>query len=90
MLCEDFGINFFRNSIACKELQISLSTTVKPAFKTTWEIGTTLELRTDTSVPMPIHYIETHLINKTTSEFRTVLHSPFGVSNSQVSLYVIW
>ncbi len=30
------------------------TTTVKPVFKTTWEIGTTWELRTATSVPMPI------------------------------------
>ncbi len=29
------------------------------------------------------------LRNKTTSEFRTVLDSPFGVPNSQVSLYIV-
>ena len=64
--------------------------TVKPVFKTTWEIGTTLELRTVTSVPRHIQYIATDLRKKTTSEFRTVFHSPLGVPNSQVSLYIIW
>ncbi len=63
-----------------------LCNTVKPVFKTTWEIGTTWELRTATSVPMPIQYREIDLRNKTTSEFRTVFHSPLGVPNSQVSL----
>ncbi len=28
------------------------------------------------------------LRNKTTSEFRTVFHSPFGVPNSEVPLYI--
>ena len=55
--------------------------TVKPAFKTTWEIGTTWELRTATSVPRPIQYTEMDLENKNTSEFRTVFHSPLGVPN---------
>ena len=41
--------------------------TVKPVFKTIWEIGTTWELRTATSVPRSIHYIEMDLRNKTTS-----------------------
>ncbi len=53
--------------------------TVKPVFKTTWEIGTTWELRTTTSVPRLIQHIhvEMDLRNKTTSEFRTVFHSPW-------------
>ncbi len=55
--------------------------------KTTWEIGTTWELRTVTSVPRHIQYIEIELGNKTTSEFRTAFHSPLGVPNSQVPLY---
>ncbi len=62
--------------------------TVKPVFKTTWDKGTTWDLRTATSVPMPIQYIEMELANKTTSEFRTFFHSPLGVPNSQVSLYI--
>ncbi len=38
---------------------------------------------------MPIiQYTENNLRNKTTSEFRTVFHSPVGVPNSQVSLYL--
>ncbi len=61
--------------------------TVTPVFKTTWEIGTTWELKTATSVPRSIHYIEMDLRNKTTSEFRTVFDSPLGVPKSQVSLY---
>ncbi len=61
--------------------------TVKPVFKTTWEIGTTWELRTATSVPRSIQHIEMDLGNKTTSEFRTVLDSPLGVPNSQAPLY---
>ena len=60
--------------------------TVKPVFKTTWEIGTTWELRTSTPVPRPIQYIELDLRNKITSEFKTVFHSPLGVPNS---LYLI-
>ena len=36
---------------------------------------------------MHIQYIEIDLTNKTTSEFRTVFHSPLGVPNSQVPLY---
>ncbi len=56
--------------------------TVTPVFKTTWEIGTTWQLRTATSVPRYIHYIEIDLRNKTTSEFRTVFDSPLGVPNS--------
>ncbi len=69
------------------------SYTVKPVFKTTWEIGTTWELRTVTSytpVPGSNQYIETDLRNKTTSEFRTVFHSPLGVpNNSQLPLYTL-
>ncbi len=61
--------------------------TVKLVFKTTWEIGTTWELRTAIPVPRPIQYIEIDLRNKTTPEFRTVFHSPLGVPNSQVPLY---
>ncbi len=38
---------------------------------------------------MPIQYTEMDLRNKTTSEFRTVFHSPLGVPNSQVSLYIV-
>ncbi len=37
---------------------------------------------------MPIQYIEMDLRNKTTSEFRTVFHSPLGVPSSQVPLYL--
>ncbi len=64
-----------------------LQSTVKPVFKTTWEIGTTWELRTATSVPGFIHYVEMDLRNKTILEFRTVSDSPLGVPNSQVPLY---
>ncbi len=59
---------------------ICLRSTVKPVFKTSWEIGTTWELRAATSV------IEMDMGNKTTSEFRTVLDSPLGITNSQVSI----
>ncbi len=38
--------------------------------------------------PSPIQYMEMDLRNKTTSEFRNVFHSPLGVPNSQVSLYI--
>ncbi len=62
--------------------------TVKPDFKTTWEIGTTWELRVAASVSRPIQYVEMDLRNKTTSELRTVFHSPLGVPNSQIPLYV--
>ncbi len=51
--------------------------TVTPVVKTTWEIGTTLVLRTATSVPRLIQHIELDLRNKTTSGFRTVFHSTF-------------
>ncbi len=61
---------------------------MKPVIKTTWGIGTPWELRTATSVPRFIHYLEMDLRNKTTSEFRTVFGSPLGVPNSQVSLYL--
>ncbi len=61
---------------------------MKPVFKTTWEIGTTWKLRTVTSVPRHIQYIAIDLGYKTTSEFRTVFHSPLDVPNSQVSLYL--
>ena len=54
---------------------------MKPAFKTTCEIGTTWELRTVTSVHRPVQYIEMDLRDKTTSEFWTVFHSPLGVPN---------
>ncbi len=66
--------------------EYAVPNTVRPVFKTTWEIGTAWELRTPTSGPLPIQYIEMDLRNKTTSEFRTVFHSPLGVPNSQVSL----
>ncbi len=69
-----------------KQFLLGRYNTVKPAFKTTSEIGTTCELRTTTSVPKPIQYIEIDLRNETTSEIRTVLHSPLGVPNSQVPL----
>ena len=62
-------------------------TTVKPVFKTTWEVGTTWELRTATLAPRPTQDIEIELRNTTTSEFMTVFHSPLGVPNSQVPLY---
>ncbi len=55
---------------------------------TTGQIGTTWELRTATRVPMRIRYTEMNLRNKTTSELRTVFHSPLDVPNSQVRLYV--
>ncbi len=64
--------------------------TVKPVFKTTWEIGTHWELRTATSVHSRIHYVKMDLRNKTTSEFRTVFLSLLGVPNSQVSLYNVF
>ncbi len=41
-----------------------------------------------TPVPRSIRDIEIDLRNKTTSEFRTLFHSPLGVPNSQVSLYM--
>ncbi len=41
-----------------------------------------------TPVPRPIQDIETDLRNKTTSAFRTVFHSPLGVPDSQVPLYM--
>ncbi len=62
--------------------------TVKPVFNTTWEIGTPWELRTAISVPSRMQCVQMDLRNKTTSEFRTVSLSPFGVPNSQVPLYV--
>ncbi len=43
--------------------------------------------RTATPVPRPIQYTEIDLRNKTTSELRTVFHSPLGVPNCQVPLY---
>ncbi len=67
-------------------LQWNLS--LRPVFKTTGEIGTTWELRVATSIPRPIQYTEMDLGNKTTSEFRTVFHSPVAVHNSQVPLYI--
>ena len=63
--------------------------TVKPVFKTTWEIGTAWEWRTATSVRRPIQCIEMDLRNKTTSEFGTVFDSPLGVPNLQVQLYYV-
>ncbi len=62
--------------------------TVKPVLESTGEVGTSWELKTATSVPMPIQYIEMDLRNKTTSEFRTGFHSALGVPISQVSLYI--
>ncbi len=62
--------------------------TVEPIFMTTWEIGTTWELSTATPVPRPTQCTEMDLKNKTTSELRTAFHSPLGVPNSQVPLYV--
>ncbi len=58
-------------------------TTVKPVFKTTWEIGTPWELRTAASVRNYIQYMGMDLRNKTTSEFRTLFPSPLGVPNSR-------
>ncbi len=52
--------------------------TVKPVIKTIWKIGTPCKLRTATSVPRFIHYVEMDLRNKATSEFRTVFDSPLG------------
>ncbi len=73
---------------------LSLLYTVKPVFKTTWEIGTAWELRTATSVPTcrSTQYIhcQMDLGNKTTAEFRTDFDSPLAVPNSQVKLYVIY
>ncbi len=69
--------------------ELGVDNTVKPVFKTTWEIGTTCELRTATAVPRPIQDIEEiDLRNKTTSESRTVFHSTLGVPNSKVPLYI--
>ncbi len=42
-------------------LTTCIQTTVKPVFKTTRELGATRELRTATSVPRPIQYIEMDL-----------------------------
>ncbi len=67
---------------------VNKTCTVKSDFKTTWEIGITWELRRATSVPRPIQYKEINLRNKPTSEFMTVFHSPLGVPNSQVPLYI--
>ena len=53
-------------------------------FATTWEIGTTWQLRTATAVPKSIQYTEMDLRNNTTSEWRTVFHSPLGVPNSWI------
>ncbi len=64
--------------------------TVKPVFATTWEIGTTWESRTGTPVPMSVQYPQMDLRNKTTSELRTVFHSPLGVPNSQAPLYTCY
>ncbi len=75
------------NSLYGADLEGGTLYTVKPVFKTTWEIGTTWELRTTTSAPRPIQYTEMDLRNKTSSEFRTDFHSPLGVSNSYVPLY---
>ncbi len=33
--------------------------------------------------------METDLGNKTTSEFRTIFHSPLGLPNSEVPLYYV-
>ncbi len=82
----DLKFTTYSNSLI-KRAHFCIRNTVKPVFKTTWEIGTTLKLRTATSVPMPIQYIEMDLRNETTSDFRTVFHSPLGVPNSHVSLY---
>ncbi len=68
-------------------LHLQISCTVKPVFKTTWEVWTVWELRTAASVSSSIQSIEKDPRNKTTSEFRTVFDSPFGVPYSQVSLY---
>ncbi len=51
-------------------------------------MGTSWELRTATSVPRFIHYVEMDLRNKTTMELRRVFDSPLGVSNSEVPLYM--
>ena len=65
-------------------IPIKYRNTVKPAFKTTWEIRTTWELRTTTSVPRSIRYREMDLRDRATSVF----DSPSGVHNSQVPLYL--
>ena len=92
------GINHFYFSRRLTDKHIARTTVkasavqnmyaVKPVINSTWEIGTTWELRTADSVHRPIQYIEMDLRNKTTSEFRTVFHSPLGVPNSQVPLYM--
>ncbi len=61
--------------------------TLKPVFKITWEIGTSGQLRTATSVRSHIQYVEMDLRNKSTSECRIPFLSPLGVPNYQVSLY---
>ena len=82
----DLKFTTYSNSLI-KRAHFCIRNTVKPVFKTTWEIGTTWDLRRTTSVPRPIQYIEMDLRNKTTSEFRKDFHSPLGVPNSQLSLY---
>ena len=65
--------------------------TVKPVFKTTWEIGTTCELRAATSVPtVDLFNTQKWTWEIRPSEFRTVFHSRMGVPNSQVPLYWIY
>ena len=86
-LLSSFGPRFLDTLWNVKFLCYIKQYTVKPVFKTTWEIGTTCELRTATSVPRSFQHIEMDLRNKTTSEFRTVLDCPLAVPNSQVPLY---
>ncbi len=79
-----------KQNIVSDSVAVAEGNTVKPVLKTTWEIGTTWELRTCTSVPRSIHYIVMDLRNKTTSEFRTDFHSPLGVPNSQRQLVMLY
>ncbi len=52
-------------------------------------MGTPWELRTATSVPRFIQYVEMNLRNKTNLGIQDSFDSPLGVPNSQVSLLVI-
>ncbi len=86
-LLHQFMIIVLTRSKSWNRIPEYVISTVKPVFATTWERGTTWELRTAIPVPRPIQYTEMYLRNRTTLELRTVFRSPLGVPNSQVSLY---
>ena len=82
---------FLRDTVSARCVKAEgVKCTVKPVFKTIWEIGTTWELRTATSIPRSIlnHYTEMDLKNKTTPEFKTVCGSPLSVPTSEIPLYL--